>query len=117
VGRLRVIASPTTDITSIEDSTYKRVCNIFLIYRNIVVLHSYKISRGYDMFDVYFISNSDVILAIFEGFSVGRMDNNFMRNSDIFIVYQRIVNCVSSCSKKSLPDVACFIDFIVFSCQ
>lgn len=42
------------------------------------------------MFGVCFISNSDVILAIFEGFSVERMDINFIRKSDIFIVYQGI---------------------------
>ena len=42
------------------------------------------------MFDVRFISNSDVIPGIFEGFSVERMDINFIRMSAIFIVYQSI---------------------------
>ena len=37
-----------------------------------------------------FISDSDVILGIFEWFSVERMDINFIRMSDIVIVYQSI---------------------------
>ena len=45
------------------------------------------------MFDVRFISDSDAILGIFEWFSVERMDINFIRMSDIFIVYQSSQLC------------------------